>query len=297
MAQKRFDPTLKTLAETYPVDWTQALCALLGLPRERQVKVIDSDVSTVSAAVDKVYRVGKRRPWILHLEFVSSHNARLARQTMLYNVLLGERHDLPVESVVILLRPEADRGSLTGVHRRKGVDGKVVVEFQYKIVRVWQVPAETFLKGGLGVLALATVAKVPEERLPAVLRQMETRLQAEATPEQTREVWTATFLLLGLNHPRDFVIQLFQGIHGMTESSTYQAILAEGALRGARKILLDLAREDLGAPDATAQAALEGINELSEIEGLIRRLKDAATWQELLQAPTSSRGKKHKRSS
>src|SRR5438094_9855170 len=110
MPRKQYDPTLKTLAEAYPRDWSQAVCGLVGLPSARQVEVIDSDVSTVTAAGDKVFRVGGRRSWILNLEFVSSHNVRLARQTMTYNVLLGERHDLPVESVVVLLRPEADRG-------------------------------------------------------------------------------------------------------------------------------------------------------------------------------------------
>jgi hypothetical protein len=83
MAQKQFDPTLKTLAETYPQDWSQVLCSLLGLPTASKVRVIDSDVSTVSAAMDKVYRIEGPHPWILHLELVASHIARLPHKTML----------------------------------------------------------------------------------------------------------------------------------------------------------------------------------------------------------------------
>jgi predicted transposase YdaD len=216
-------------------------------------------------------------------------------------VLLGERHDLPIESVILLLRPEADRGSLTGVYQRKGVDGRVVIEFHYKVVRLWQIPAERFLQAGLGVLPLAPVAKAPVQGLPGLLRQMQTRLEAEASPEQAKEVWTVTFLLLGLNHPRDFVKQLFQGVPGMKESSTYQMILEEGEAKGkieeARKILLDLARLDLGNPDASTQAALEAIDDVQQLESLIRRVREVTTWAELLQARPSARGKGRKRGS
>lgn len=301
MAQKEFDPTLKTLSEPYPRDWSQAVCSLLGLPYSRQVDVIDSDVSTVTAAGDKVFRVGGRRSWILNLEFVSSHNARLAKQTMLYNVVLGDRYDLPVESVVVLLRPEADRGSLTGVYRREGVDGGPCLEFHYRIVRVWQVPAESFLNGGIGVLALAAVANVTEQRLPAVLRQMETRLASDATAEQTQDVWAATYVLLGLNHSKDFVRQLFRGVRGMRESSTYQAILeeerAEGAIRNAREMLLRLGKKRLGEPDSATRAAIEAIADAEVLNNMVERLDAGAGWGELLPTPSGTSKRSRKKSS
>lgn len=114
MPQIRFDPTFKDLVEPYPRQWVDYLAQRFQLPRSRKVNVINADVSTVSAAADKVIRVGGRRPWLLHLEAEASHDARLGRNLLLWNVLLNDRHDLPVCTVVLLLRPEADRVSVTG---------------------------------------------------------------------------------------------------------------------------------------------------------------------------------------
>jgi hypothetical protein len=65
----QFDTTTKFLVETYPADWM----TFLGLGPSGPVEVIDADLSTVSAEVDKVVRVGKRSPWLAHLEFQSTN--------------------------------------------------------------------------------------------------------------------------------------------------------------------------------------------------------------------------------
>ncbi len=71
-----------------------------------------------------------------------------------YNVSLHRRHGLPVASVVVLLRPEADGPLLTG-----GVDlawsGTPCLSFAYRVVRTWEQPVEAVLAGGLGTLPLA----------------------------------------------------------------------------------------------------------------------------------------------
>ena len=41
----------------------------------RPTRVIDADIATVSGAADKVLRVEARPPYILHLEFVTGHDA------------------------------------------------------------------------------------------------------------------------------------------------------------------------------------------------------------------------------
>src|SRR5260221_2736030 len=106
---KRFDAILKHLPEDYPQDWAQ----LAGVKRPARVTVIDADVSTVTAAADKVLRVDEPDPWLLHLEFQASYDATLSHRLLQYNVLLGVRHSLPVRSVAILLRREADGKTMT----------------------------------------------------------------------------------------------------------------------------------------------------------------------------------------
>src|SRR5438128_1359522 len=109
-----FDATTKDLVETHPEDWL----AYLNLPNA-PVEVVDADVSTVSAAADKVLRVLEPDPWLMHLELQASRDLKLPDRKLQYNVLLDRRHELPVESIVVLLRPEADGPELTGFLERR----------------------------------------------------------------------------------------------------------------------------------------------------------------------------------
>ena len=88
---KPFDATLKHLPEVYPQHWAR----LVGVPVSAPVAVIDADVSTVTAAADKVLRVDEPDPWLLHLEFQASYDAALSQRLLRYNVLLGARQGRP----------------------------------------------------------------------------------------------------------------------------------------------------------------------------------------------------------
>ena len=84
----------------------------------------------------------------------------------------------------------------------------------------------------------------------------------------------------------------------MRESSTYQMILDEGRGEGrvegraegeavgrigeARRIVLRLGSQRLGAPDAATVATIEAIDELDALENLIARLLTTRSWRELL---------------
>ena len=94
MTVKPYDPTLKALVEADPGSWP----ALLGRPTG-PTEVIDADVSTVSGAADKVLRVAADPPYLLHLEFVSGHDATaLPRKLHVRNGLLEDRHELRVSA-------------------------------------------------------------------------------------------------------------------------------------------------------------------------------------------------------
>jgi predicted transposase YdaD len=169
--------------------------------------------------------------------------------------------------------------------------------FRYQVVRVWQLPVETFLNGGLGILPLAPLSTVTENELPAVIAQMEQRIRAEATPEEAGTLWTAADVLMGLRYPRDLVAQLLQGVHGMKESVTYQAIVEEGKIEGKmegkmegkiearQEVLLELGQKRFGTPDASTETAVRAIADLERLKQLSERLLDASSWEELLGAP------------
>src|SRR5436190_21990283 len=105
---KPFDATLKDLLEANPADWL----VFLGGPRAEHVEVMDADVSTVTAAADKVLLVHAPDLRVFHVEFQVGRDERLPPCMLRYNVLLDYHQELLVESVAVLLRPEADGAEL-----------------------------------------------------------------------------------------------------------------------------------------------------------------------------------------
>lgn len=293
---KPFDAATKQLVEMRPADWV----AFLRLPLGDAV-LMETDLATITTEADRVIRVeASPTPYLLHLEFQASYKEDLPERLLRYNVLLRYRHKLPVQSAVLLLRREADGPAMTGELRygRPGalVSDKPALWFHYDVIRVHQEPVEALLSGGVTTLPFALLAAAPETELPAIVRRMQTRIAAEVNPADAAILWTTTFLLLGLRYTLDFAERLLQGVRGMEESSTYQALLARGEAKGkaegeargraeeARAIILRLGRKRLGEPSAEAQSALNSITAPQALEELAERLLEVENWDELFTA-------------
>ena len=285
---KPFDATTKHLVESRPGDWLE----YAGLIRA-EVEVVDADLSTITAAADRVLRIKAPNPQLVHLEFQASYDREMGERLLRYNVLLHGRHGLPVLSVVVLLRPEADGPAMTGVVEHRLPEGRRYLEFAYQIVRTWEKPVESVLAGGLATLPLAPLSAVSPEALPGVVERMRERIGREATPDEAAHLWTATYVLLGLRYSSETAGRLLQGVQAMRESATYQAILdegrvegrAEGEARAARMILFLLGEKRFGPSSAQTRAAIESISSAERLERLSARLLDVENWDELLATP------------
>ncbi|MFN0073481.1 MAG: hypothetical protein ACKVVP_18525 [Chloroflexota bacterium] len=136
---------------------------------------------------------------------------RLAR----YNLLLAHRHDVPVVSVLVLLRREADGPSMRGLWESIGPAGPGRHRFEFPVIRLWDEPVERLLHGPLGLLPLAPVAAVEPAALEDVVQTVQQRIHAEAEPSRRRELEVVTFSLMGLRYPAELVSQLFPGVRDM----------------------------------------------------------------------------------
>jgi predicted transposase YdaD len=283
---KPFDATTKYLLERDPAAWL----AYVGVEPTGPAAVVDSDVSTLAADVDKAIRVAGRRPWLVHLEFQSGPDRRLAERLRYYNTLLGYRHRLPVQSAVVLLRREADARALTGLFRSQLPSGEVYDEFRYRVVRVWQQPVDQVLAGDLATLPLAPLAAGADAILPDVVRRMGERLGLETTPADAAQLWTAAYVLMGLRYDEAVTSELLRGVRNMRDSVTYQAILREGRAEGeawgradeARRIVLRLGSLKFGPANTRARATLDRVTDVDQLEQLTDRVLTAASWDELL---------------
>jgi hypothetical protein len=280
------DNTLKHLTELSPQDWV-----VQGGWPAAPAALIDADIATVTGASDKVIRVSGSPEWLLAADFQAGHDtvAKLP-DLLLYNSALFKRHDLPVRTLLVLLHRGADLPQLTGLYERGFPGEPPDVALRYKILRVWQVPAEKWLAGGLGTVPLAPLGEVTQAELPQVVARMKERLDREAPPGLAAELWSAAYILMGMRYDQAVIQTLLQGVVAMKESVTYQAILSEGRAEGraegkaeeARRVLLLIGRQRFGEPPAETAAALNAVNDVQKLEELILRSQQAAGWQELL---------------
>ncbi len=285
MEFNRFDISTKELIWDGPAEWLEGLRIGPAGP----VEVIDSDITTLTAAADRVIHVGGAEPYLVNVELQSSHQTDLAETVWFRQTALFHRHRLPVLTVIILLRREANSPSLTGGFEIKMPDGWLTNRYNYRVVRMWGEDPEPYLSGGVSLVPLAPLANVAAAQLPELVERMATRINAEPRPRSVK-LWTATYLLLGLCYSEELVSQLLEGVHDMQESTTYQAILREGRkeglvegrnegliegrVTGEQRLLIRQGTKRFGQPDPATVAAIEAIRDAEQLEALGERIVD-----------------------
>jgi predicted transposase YdaD len=286
-----FDATSKFLFEQDPGAWL----TLGGLARPSRLELLDSDLSTVQARLDRVARVGGRSPYLAHVEFQASADREIEQRLLLYQALLHRRHRLPIESIVILLRRRADRPRLSGEYILSRTGDAPLLTLHYRVVRVWELPPDQLLSGALTWLPLVPLSQLRRGELRALLRAVEARLWAELPEAVAQEYWTAVYWLTGLRYTEAVAAELFAGVRAVRESATYQAAVREGIALGeargrtagqveeARRLLVALGTERFGRPDQRVQAWLTAPRELGQLEAVLRRLVQVTSWSELIE--------------
>ena len=169
---KPYDVSLKVLTETHLSDWL----ALVPRTPKGSVRLIDSDIATVTASADKVLLVEAPQPWILHLELQSNRDASLECRVPWYNALLEYKHKCLVHSLVVLLTQDAATPGLTGEWIRQ-FDGEPPYRlFRYQVFRVWEQRAEALANGNWGLFPLAPLCDDAPPLMPGLVERMGKRV-------------------------------------------------------------------------------------------------------------------------
>jgi hypothetical protein len=280
---KPFDATLKDMAGIDP----GRFLAEIDTPPTLPVRLLNPDLSTVTAATDIVFGLGDPLQEVIHLDAQAGPDADKHRDLLAYHALLHRQYRVAVHSILLLLRRQAVLSTQTGNIAYAARPGKGKMDFGYEVIPLWERPVEALLASGLGTLPLAPLCRLPEglsleDGMRWVLSRVVERLDREGEPALVRRLLTATFVLMGLRLDRDLVRALFQGVRFMRESDTYQAILDEGEARGLQNTLLRLGRKRFGEPDEAVRQAVRAISDLERLGRLTEDLLDVSTWQELL---------------
>lgn len=154
---------------------------------------------------------------------------------------------------------------------------------------------ELFLDGPLETLPLATVCRSSASRFKGIVERVERRLNAEAPEPLNRDLYTAAFILAGLNRSPNIVRRWMKGLSAMKESSTYQLILEEGEKKGrmegrmegqleqAQKSILLIGTKRLGQPSEEVRSAIHAISSQEVLDMMVSRLLEVESWDEILQ--------------
>lgn len=266
-----FDAVSKYLLDVGPGEWL----ALSGRTTSAKLTPVVSDLSTVTANADKFYLVEEHSPWLVNFEPFSSRDPNGPARVCLYSNLGLVKLGLPVYTVVVLLSRRANAREWTGTFQAR-IPGKTqpYLKFQYDVIRIWEIPAEVLLNGGIGTLALAPISKIGKNELPQLMRKIFARVDAEVPPGQRRNYLAAMSSLMGLCHNADFVEKLFKGIHDMRESSVVQEWLkegrAEGRLEGERDALLTVLKTRFGRINASVNRRLSEITDIKQLQSLLQ---------------------------
>ncbi len=263
-------------------------------PRRPPARPIDTDLSA-SLHADRLIRVDAPTPFALHLEFQSSSELGLPARMLCYNVLAGRTNQVPVLSVLILVRPSAAASDQTGVWEVSAGDGPPHLTFRYAVVRVWQEAVDTFLNAGLGLAPLAVLTDEAAGNLEAAFRRFDQRLKQPDVPGNVAEVVSGLALVLsGMRYDEDLIRAIY-GRLDMTleDSTTYQWILkkgqaegrAEGEIKEARNLVRKAGTHKFGAPPPATVAALDSVADRERLERMLLAAFDAAGWDGLLATP------------
>jgi predicted transposase YdaD len=251
---------------------------------------LNVDLSTLSAATDVALGHGDPPDLVVDLNFQASRDADTVPRVMLYHAALHLRYRVPVHSIVVLLRPAADDPAMSGKLHYRPRPGKGKMEFSYEVVRLWRMPVERILAGGLGTLALAPLCRMPrdarlEDALPKVLEVLIERLDRQTSQANAGKILTGAYVLTGLRLSRQEARQLFGRVRAVQESTTYQAILEEGAVKELHNTLLRLGEERFGAAPVTLRNNLMSIEDLDRLRRFVDQMHRVKSWQKLLAVP------------
>lgn len=180
-----FDRLLKQLVTNFAPDFA----AWLLNAEIDETEALISELPVETVVVDALFRVrlADGRVTLLHIEFQGRRSHRPMPIRMLdYLARLVQQYELPIHSVVFYL----DRGSGssdTGQHQHIGLNGNVILTWNYHVIHLWRMQAEDLLamdRYSLLPLVSLTQIATPTETLPRVLA----KIRSESEPDQQVEL-------------------------------------------------------------------------------------------------------------
>ncbi len=221
-------------------------------------------------------------PALLHIEFQVYDDPEMEMRLLEYNVLASRQYrHLPVYSYVIYLRKATRIAEAPLV--RTFPDGEEVHRFFFRVIKLWEIPAEALLQTGwIGVLPLVTLTDGGKQ--PEVVREMIDRL---ASVEEY-DLLAISGVVGGLVFREGLELEWFKRRFSMfqdilRESPIYQEIIEQGlekGIQGQREMLLGFVQMRFPELLALAKQQTEGITDPDFLPSVSHKLLATQTLEE-----------------
>jgi len=282
-----WDSIMKRLVKTYAQHFTNWLVAEATF-----VRTLNVELQSQQLFVDALLEIiSYGEPSLLLIEFQSYRDPEMGQRLLDYSILASrEYHHCAVYPYVIYLRKP---GEVAGSpYIRMQPDGQEAYRFHYRVVQLWELPAEVFLhQGWLGLLPLVILTKGGKR--PEVVNEMIERLAAV----QEYDLLALARLMGGLvfkegSDESDWFkgrFHMFQDI--LRESWVYKEIgqeyfeqgIEQGIEQGKRDMLLSFVQKKFPEVTSLAKQQVDKITDSQTLQIIFFKLVDAQSIEEARQ--------------
>jgi len=217
----------------------------------------------------QVRHQGATQPDPYVIEIASYPDARVGSQAVHDTALVYlDRGELP-EVVVLFLHSKgnvAAAGSADLFSRR----GCTKLSLSWRIVKLWEVPAEGLLAAGdVGLIPWVPLARFDGPPEP-IFRECRARIDRDAPPAEHESLLVVTHFLAGLKYNDPSLFVILGGREAMLESQSpiLQELQEEWIHRGKRRMILDLLVDRFGPPALELETELKNITDDSRLKEL-----------------------------
>ncbi len=279
------DATAKYAFDRDPAAWLAVAGILLAASAAGRVTVVDGHMGTVAMTADKLVLVDDPvlGRFLVHVEFQTVRDVTLDLRMLQYNVWATKTYGLPVRSVAFLFRRAAAAGVTGRVHAGAGDDW--LLDFRYKVVRLYGLPVEPLVTGPIATIGLVGVAAVPAADAARVATRVRDRLVSELPLAEAREMAEVLRVFAGLRPGGKFLETIMMTTADLFQASkSYRETVlkgrAEGRAEGERAMLVRMGTARFGPPPAAVSARVAAATP-DDLDRLADRLLSAAGWGDL----------------
>ncbi len=255
--QQPYDNLMKSLFEGNEQEAINAF-----LPGAKYLETLNIEVLRTPMRVDCAYKVFYQGiEHLLHVEFESGSNSRMAARLHNYHASLHYKYDLPVISVIIYLFPAPMAES---PYREMSV-GLAIVTFHFRSIALWKEEASTYMQQHLVNLypLLPAMANVDKVLLSQALEEMVQYYKDDETKLGEQLRWLGVLLrradTVSLND-KEAVQEEMNVLDKLLEEDPYlQQKIATGVAKGIakREAEIEALKREIEAWAARVQAEAE----------------------------------------